>query len=282
MKSALRALDELLRGKRTGPELIDADSRVLSLRTFVPLLLILGAIYGFFMGWFALFQATDAPLLQTLASTVKLPLLFVLTLAVTLPSLYVFNALMGSRLGIMAVLRLLVAAVTVSLAIAASLGPILGFFTVSADSYRFIVLLNVVLLGLAGVIGLAFLLGVLRRLAMSASPVAAPPLPPDAESAARTHLHRELPPPADEAPALPPPAPPPPAPPPRAYTDPGVTRADAVFKVWVIIYGLVGVQMAWLLRPFIGHPDKDFTFFRERSGSFFEAIYRIVSGMLGS
>lgn len=273
MKAALRALDELLRGKRTGPELINDDSRILSLKTFLPLLLVLGAIYGFFMGWFALFQATDAPLLQTLASTVKLPLLFILTLAVTLPSLYVFNALMGSRLGILAVLRLLVAAVTVSLAIAASLGPILGFFTVSADSYRFMVLLNVVLLGLAGVIGLAFLLGVLRRLAMNAPGGPVPPLPPDAELPARTHLHRELPPPGDVAPALPPPAP-------RAYTDPGITRADAVFKVWVIIYGLVGVQMAWLLRPFIGHPDKDFSFFRERSGSFFEAIYRIVSGLL--
>ena len=47
---------------------------------------------------------------QLLASTIKVPALFFLTLAVTFPSLYVFNALVGSRLRISALLGLLIAA----------------------------------------------------------------------------------------------------------------------------------------------------------------------------
>ena len=45
--------------------------------------------------------------MQTVASATKLPLLFFLTLGITLPSLYVFNSLMGSRLSMGSVLRLL-------------------------------------------------------------------------------------------------------------------------------------------------------------------------------
>ena len=43
----------------------------------------------------------------------KVPALFLLTLIVTMPSLYVFNALVGSRLTFLSVLRLLVASLAV-------------------------------------------------------------------------------------------------------------------------------------------------------------------------
>lgn len=42
--------------------------------------------------------------------------------------------------------------------------------------------------------------------------------------------------------------------------------------MWVVIYALVGAQMGWLLRPFIGSPDMPFTWFRERSGNVFQAL----------
>ena len=61
---------------------------------------------------------------------------------------------------------------------------------------------------------------------------------------------------------------PPPVRPRRAPTPP----AKRVFMVWTVIYGVVGAQMGWLLRPFIGSPGMPFTLFREREGNFFEAV----------
>src|SRR5215510_3271889 len=143
----LKQLDTLLRGERTTLDALRGGIIDVPMRVFVPLAVGLGCIYGFCMGWFAM-TARAGAWMQLIASTVKLPALFLLTLLVTFPSLYVFNALVGCRLGFLAALRLLVAAVVVNLAVGASLGPILAFFTLSTSSYTFIVLLNVVLLGL--------------------------------------------------------------------------------------------------------------------------------------
>ena len=40
----------------------------------------------------------------------------------------------------------------------------------------------------------------------------------------------------------------------------------------MVVFGLVGAQMGWVLRPFVGHPKADFTFFRERKENFFQAV----------
>lgn len=160
-----RQLDELLRGDRVRGDRLAAGNVQLSLRVFMTIGILLGASYGFFMGWYALGVHGPEGLKQLLSATLKLPLLFLLTLGVTFPSLYVFNALVGCRLTFTATLRLLVAAIVVNLAVGASLGPILGFFTLSTRSYSFMVVLNILLLGLAGAVGLAFLLKTLRDLA---------------------------------------------------------------------------------------------------------------------
>ena len=39
---------------------------------------------------------------------------------------------------------------------------------------------------------------------------------------------------------------------------------------------LVGVQMSWVLRPFIGAPDRPFEWFRDRQSNFFEAVSRAL------
>jgi hypothetical protein len=73
------------------------------------------------------------------------------------------------------------------------------------------------------------------------------------------------------------------APPPRGADgdDPRLpplpNRTDAsvgrrVFSVWIVTYGLVGAQMAWILRPFIGTPTQEFTFFRPRDANFFVGL----------
>ena len=56
------------------------------------------------------------------------------------------------------------ASLAVNLAVLASLGPIVMFFSLSTKSYAFIQLLNVVMFSVAGVLGLIFLLQTLHRL----------------------------------------------------------------------------------------------------------------------
>jgi hypothetical protein len=43
--------------------------------------------------------------------------------------------------------------------------------------------------------------------------------------------------------------------------------------VWTLIYGVVGAQMGWILRPFVGTPNLPFTLFRQRESNFFQAFF---------
>ncbi|MBX3390685.1 MAG: hypothetical protein KF691_14655 [Phycisphaeraceae bacterium] len=239
--SAIHALDELLRGKLTDASQVRVG--LTPVRLFGPWALALGAIYGSFMAWYAIAGGAPNAWLHLLYLMIKLPALFLLTLGVTFPSLYVFNALMGCGLGFRATLRLLVATIVVNLALAASLGPILAFFTVSTTSYTFIVLLNVALLGIAGIVSIGFLLRALIKLQ-------------EDEASKQTEQASG----ADEL----------------------ISRRSVtgMFFIWIVTYALVGSQMGWLLRPFIGHPGQELTFLRARSGSFIESVWNSTAGQL--
>ncbi len=204
----------------------------------------LAMAYGACMGSFAVFKGEGPSYWQVAASIAKVPLLFFLTLVVTLPSLYVFNALIGSRLAAGSVVRLLAAAMGVTIAVLASLGPIVAFFSVSTTSYS------------------SHGDPAQRIAVFAASGSAEPDLPPPDAPAARGR---------DDAPGL------------RCHAsrrraeevrrqrgrrrarDPSATdhggrpSADASdvrvgFRCWVVLFGLVGAQMGWVLRPFIGDP----------------------------
>ena len=54
-----------------------------------------------------------------------------------------------------------------------------------------------------------------------------------------------------------------------------------VFGCWVFVFALVGAQMGWVLRPFIGNPDLPFTWFRARQSNFFEAVLNALQSLLG-
>jgi hypothetical protein len=270
MRTWLTQIDDLLRGRKTGPDLLTEGRVELPLRLFLPAAVVLGALYGFFMGWYAILtEAHPGDWMQLVASMVKMPALFLLTLAVTLPSLYVFSALIGGRLGFGATLKLLVGAIVVNVTVAASLGPILGFFTVSTTSYPFMITLNVALLAISGLVGLAFLLRTLRRAVVPPSGDCDP-----GEEEGRTAGARE----AEAARS-------PEVGPLEELVQPLPHRAQwqarAIFGVWFVLYGLVGAQMGWLLRPFIGSPDMEFGWLRPREGNFFQALLHHLNNLLG-
>jgi hypothetical protein len=261
---SLRQLDELLRGERIATERLKLGIVDFSATLSLKLTTSLAAIYGATMGLFARSSAQPDAGLQILASAVKMPALFLLTLVVTFPALYVFAALSRSRLRFLALLRLLLASIVVMVAVSASFAPILAFFTLSTTSYSFMVLLNVVLLGTAGLIGLGFLrraLNVLMDAADKELTFAPPPQPAPSAPAALAEVLG-------------------PGAPPTAIVRPR-RAALQVVRVWLMIYGLVGVQMSWLLRPFIGRPDLPFTWFRPRQASFFQSVFEHLVKFFG-
>lgn len=279
----VRELDRLLRGELTQVAALRERGFELPLRGITVLIVILGAITGACMATFALLHPDELRWQQLVASTIKVPALFLLTLLVTFPSLYVFNALMGSRLRWTSNLRLLVGALGVTLAVVASFGPIVAFFSLSTTSYPFIVLLNVVAFGIAGALGLTFLMLTLHRLSL----VEREPTPAKNDQAilptsevfntevSEISVASEIPtekgasatagklPMARSATALE-----------RLPKHVLGAHIWLVFRIWVVVFGLVGSQMSWILRPFIGNPNEPFTWFRPRQSSFFEAVWR--------
>ncbi len=51
---------------------------------------------------------------------------------------------------------------------------------------------------------------------------------------------------------------------------------------WVVLYGLVGSQLGWTLRPFVGSSDRAFQIFRpEIEGNFYSQVFRTIGSMFG-
>jgi hypothetical protein len=57
-------------------------------------------------------------------------------------------------------------------------------------------------------------------------------------------------------------------------------HVKTVFRCWVVLFGLVGAQMGWVLRPFIGNPDQPFAWLRPKHSNFFEAAWGVVWTLL--
>lgn len=55
-----------------------------------------------------------------------------------------------------------------------------------------------------------------------------------------------------------------------------------LLKGWVVLYGLVGSQLGWTLRPFFGSEGQPFQIFRpEINGNFYAQVIESISTMLG-
>src|SRR5205809_2131848 len=170
----IRQLDSLLRGQATQIDQLKDGKFNIPVLGLAVVIDLLGLIYGACMGAFALTSSGSGHWMQVPATMLKVPALFLLTLIVTMPSLYVFNALVGSRLTFLSVLRLLVASLAVTLAVLASIGPIVAFFSLSTISYHFMVVLNTAVFAISGALGLVFLLQTLHRMTIANTPIGVP------------------------------------------------------------------------------------------------------------
>jgi hypothetical protein len=287
----LKRLDELLRGDLRLHELGPEGIRFPFVR-IIAISILLAAIFGVCIATFTAVSSPDSQdgLMQLLASAVKAPLLFYLTLLITFPSLYVFSALMGSRLNIRAAFGLLVAAIAVMITILASLGPIIVFFAFSTPAghqgYRFILLLVVALSTGAGILGLTYLLRMLWRFASGEAARQLPvsgPVADDRDAALVSVVPevsivdedsvRAVSPNFGQASRG--------TPGDHSLSGAGTgSSASSIFRVWVVVFAIIGAQMSWVLRPFIGTPGQPFTWFRQREGNFFQTVSELVVQIL--
>jgi hypothetical protein len=139
-------------------------------------------------------------------------------------------------------LRVLLAIVALTVTVLASFGPIVGFFALSTENHPFMVLLNVAFCAVAGVLGVGVLWKALRIL-----------LSPKVEKAGNV------------PPLIQPPSP--------SQSD---RQVKSLFRVWILIYAVVGAQMGWVLRPFISDPHAPFMWFCGKEGNFFLGVWRAL------
>ena len=235
-----------------------------SISSMLCVLVLLAMFYGLCMGSYSLFKPLNLEVaghadrwLQMFASMIKVPLLYALTILVTFPSLYVFSALVGTQLSFHAFIRLMITLLAINLAVLASLGPIVAFFSVSTINYRFMQIFNVAMFSIAGGLGLAWLLHVIQRLSdkIMGKPVTRDPVPQDpvAQGGAETNENEN--------------------------TTSHLLPVKWIFRIWIVAFCLVGSQLGWVLRPFIGNPDIVFTWFRERESNFFLALLDILRNL---
>jgi hypothetical protein len=256
-KSPLVTLDHVLRGTFLQHDTLARGQIGVPVPMLVRLCLALGLLYGAALGSYAAFRGADQAWLQIVASGVKVPLLFLLTLVVTFPSLYVFAALQRLPLDVRGTLRLLLLAIVVHLAVIASLGPVFAFFAASTKSYAFMVLLNVAFFAVGGVLGFMVLRRATRT--MFTTPAAATPTATGANTEPAPSPSLSL---AHES---------------RHARD--GEQARRVLRIWCLVYGVVGAQMGWLLRPFLGAPDLPFSWFRAREDNFFVGVMHALRAL---
>jgi hypothetical protein len=250
-----------------------------------------GAVLGANFGW-----------LQALSSAMKLPLLFLATLAICLPTLYLFNLVFGARLSVLQAVTLIMVAITVTSVLTLAFAPISLFFLISAHSYSFFKLLNVCILMLTAAVGLRFLTTGMRTLndhqerivaaaTSHARIAAAGPLEvKDPELVLAAAVPAGAGGPVDGAVAN---APLPKAPPllvqipnPRMLTSQQSigqsSTSMTLLYIWILLFGFVGTQLGWTLRPFFGSPGEKFALFRNLNGTFYgdliTTIGRLIDG----
>lgn len=54
-----------------------------------------------------------------------------------------------------------------------------------------------------------------------------------------------------------------------------------LIRYWLFLYGFVGSQLGWTLRPFVGSPDEPFALFREIESNFYIQVIYIIGKFLG-
>ncbi|MBD1880758.1 actin-binding WH2 domain-containing protein [Coleofasciculus sp. FACHB-T130] len=214
LRDRQKFLEEISKGIRLENKIV---SLLISSSAFFALY---GAIIGSFSGG-----------LQMVASAIKLPALYLITLAICLPTLYFFDVITGSKRSFGQYLALLLASMSIIGVMLFSFAPIILFFRLSINDYRFFQLLNVLVFTITGLIGIN---GFYRGMIFI-----------------------------------------------NEQDSDNPKKRTGMIRGWLVLYGFVGSQLGWTLRPFFGTPDKPFELFRNIESNFYFHIWHVISSALG-
>jgi hypothetical protein len=68
--------------------------------------------------------------------------------------------------------------------------------------------------------------------------------------------------------------------PPRPAPHDGQRPASmTLLYIWILLFGFVGTQLAWTLRPFFGSPGQEFALFRSIEGNFYAEILKTIADL---
>ena len=57
---------------------------------------------------------------------------------------------------------------------------------------------------------------------------------------------------------------------------------NLLLRIWIMIYAIVGMQLGWRLRPFVGNFDSPFQFCRDQQeGNFYISIWNAITSLFG-
>jgi hypothetical protein len=119
------------------------------------LICLCSCIYGIVMGSYNSF-------LQAISSGIKVPLLFSLAILVCFPAFYVIQNVLGSRLGVWQMLKIILSGFVLTSLIMVSFSTIVIFFLITGDNYAFLKLLHVGIFGLSTMFGMKTILEALQ------------------------------------------------------------------------------------------------------------------------
>lgn len=171
--------------------------------------------------------------LQMISSAFKLPALYLLTLLICLPTLYFMDVVLGSKKTFGQYMTLLLASMAMMSVMLFGFAPVTLFFRLSIDDYWFFLLLNIIILGFTGIVGIRFFYKSMISLMKK-------------EQANKISVNRHR-----------------------------------LIVGWLFLYGFVGSQLGWTLRPFVGTPDQSFALFREIESNFYIQVVYIIGRVLG-
>ncbi len=227
-RSAVRALERFmfsLRGPGEGGGGIGGHSP----RVLLAAIVLAGAVYGGVMGTFQLTSLARLPLVAF--SAFKVPILIVLTTAICLPAYFVLNTILGLREDFPRALRAVLIGQTAQAIALASLAPLVLVAYASGVTHGQAQLASALNFLLATGVGQVVLIRHYRVLIRE-----------DGEMPRAAG---------------------------RGASGGGEANGGRGAKhrimlwTWVVIYAFVGIQLGWILRPYIGVPGLPVQFFRE-------------------
>ncbi|UCG47511.1 MAG: hypothetical protein JSU94_18750 [Phycisphaerales bacterium] len=120
------------------------------------LLVMFSAVYGVVMGSYNSFA-------QALSSGAKVPAFLTLTLLVCFPVFFIIQFVLGSKIGFLQMLNVILCGFLMVSLIMVAFAPIVIFFLITGDNYAFIKLLHVAIFAVSGFFGAKTMIEALRH-----------------------------------------------------------------------------------------------------------------------